>query len=495
MANYFRTYFDKSNTIIKNSFVNTSQNPVTELWYGSDFLGGSTGGTVSRYIFSFDVNKLRQLYINNDIPTGSTNVKHTLKMTSTGFFSTSKNVLGPNGRLRASQFELQLYRLTNGEWNEGSGYSFPGTIRNQQFDNETFPSNWFERQVGVNWTTPGAIAYDLYASSTLLISSVSSVTVSDTNRFVTSQYFKTGDENLEMDITDLVESYIRETVNNDGLILLYPESIEASASSLNRIFTKPFFSNPTVSFYEPYVETTWDTIIEDDRDLFFLDKTNKLYYYFYAGGILSDLDFKPSAVTITDWQGDIIDTLTGNSIIHRAKGIYEIQYSIPSLSGYPTDVIFSDTWKGIVFKGRKLDDKELDFKLIDESYYYKTQGILEPSRFSIDVRGIRNAEKLISGDKRFISVYTNELYSFRNKQILPSEIEYRIYVKEGRDQLNVIPYTKLNRGDCFFFFILDTSWLLPTEYFIEFRINQYGSQSVANDVYRFQIVNNLNFQF
>lgn len=494
MNNFFRTYFDKSNTLVKDSFVNTSQNPVTELWYGSNILSTSTGGTVTRYVFSFNVDTLREMYENNEIPTGAT-VKHTLNMISTGFFAHDKNVVTSNGRLKASQFELQLYRLTDGDWNEGSGYSFPGTARNQQFFNATFPSNWFEKQVGVNWSTPGAITYDLYASSTELIGNVSGVTLSNTDRFIVSQYFKTGAENLQMDITDEVEKYIRGDVTNNGLILLFPQSIEESASTFENVFSKSFFTNTTASFYVPYIETTWDTIIEDDRNLFFIDKDNKLYFYFYVGGILTDLDVKPSAVTITDWENNDIDVITGDSIIHIAKGVYEINYSISSSLDYPSDVVFSDTWQGIVYKGRQLENKELNFTLLDENIYYQNDRILEPSRFSIDIRGIKNTEKLISGDKRLITVYTNELYSFRNKQILPSEIEYRIFIKEGRDQLSIIPYTKMNRADCFFYFNLDTSWLLPRQYFLEFRINQYGSQSVNKDIYTFEIVNNLNFQF
>ena len=32
---YFRSYFEKNNTILKNSYVNTAKNPTTEIFYGS----------------------------------------------------------------------------------------------------------------------------------------------------------------------------------------------------------------------------------------------------------------------------------------------------------------------------------------------------------------------------------------------------------------------------------------------------------------------------
>ena len=41
-----RTYFDRNNTILYNSEINTGKNPVTELYYGGD--------SYSRFIFHFN---------------------------------------------------------------------------------------------------------------------------------------------------------------------------------------------------------------------------------------------------------------------------------------------------------------------------------------------------------------------------------------------------------------------------------------------------------
>jgi hypothetical protein len=45
-----KTYFDKNNTIVSNSNVNTGLNPVTELFYG----GNSGQEKYSRFLFHFD---------------------------------------------------------------------------------------------------------------------------------------------------------------------------------------------------------------------------------------------------------------------------------------------------------------------------------------------------------------------------------------------------------------------------------------------------------
>ena len=42
-----RTYFDRNNTIIYNSTLNTARNPVTELFYG----GNEVNRNYSRFLF------------------------------------------------------------------------------------------------------------------------------------------------------------------------------------------------------------------------------------------------------------------------------------------------------------------------------------------------------------------------------------------------------------------------------------------------------------
>ena len=54
-----RSYIDKNNTIISNSYVNTGRNPVIELNFGaSDLIVPNFGYT--RFIFDLDLSLLRQ---------------------------------------------------------------------------------------------------------------------------------------------------------------------------------------------------------------------------------------------------------------------------------------------------------------------------------------------------------------------------------------------------------------------------------------------------
>jgi len=81
-----RSYIDKNNTIISNSYVNTGRNPVIELNFGaSDFVVPNFGFT--RFLFDLDLDLLRSNITSGIISTGCTSaMTHVLKMTNTSSF-------------------------------------------------------------------------------------------------------------------------------------------------------------------------------------------------------------------------------------------------------------------------------------------------------------------------------------------------------------------------------------------------------------------------
>ena len=80
-----RSYFDKSNTLIYNSYTNTGRNPIVELFYGrADNVAVPLG--YSRYIFNIDLSSLINKINDNTISVncnGYTGLTHILRMTNT----------------------------------------------------------------------------------------------------------------------------------------------------------------------------------------------------------------------------------------------------------------------------------------------------------------------------------------------------------------------------------------------------------------------------
>jgi hypothetical protein len=110
----YRSYFNKSTTLLYNSYTNTARNPVVELFFGRLENVGVPYG-FSRYIFDLDLNNLQDKVQEGYISTGCTGfsgITHTLRMTNTSFFD--KDLLNDKtsqGRRRATSFDLILYRI------------------------------------------------------------------------------------------------------------------------------------------------------------------------------------------------------------------------------------------------------------------------------------------------------------------------------------------------------------------------------------------------
>ena len=151
-----RSYINKNNTIISNSYVNTGRNPVIELNFGaSDLIVPNYGYT--RFIFDLDLSLLRQNIASGVISTGCTSaMTHTLKMTNTSSFNLDLlNTSMPDGSMRATSFDLILFRIPPTDfnpdlpqyWDEGVGYDYTD-IGDDLGPNKEFsvrPSNYFQR--------------------------------------------------------------------------------------------------------------------------------------------------------------------------------------------------------------------------------------------------------------------------------------------------------------------------------------------------------------
>ena len=101
-----RSYIDKNNTIVSNSYVNTGRNPVIELNFGASDLV-VPNFSHSRLLFNLDLELLRSNIQSGVISTGCTSaMTHTLQMTNTSSFDNELlNTFMSNQRRRATSFD------------------------------------------------------------------------------------------------------------------------------------------------------------------------------------------------------------------------------------------------------------------------------------------------------------------------------------------------------------------------------------------------------
>ena len=481
------SYFSRNNTIIFNSFTNTGRNPVTELFYGNLATSQYPIG-YSRFIFDLDLTLLREKVFNGIISTGCTNNStHTLRMTNTSTFDIQLlNTFTSQGRRRATSFDLILFRIPwiNNDpslpqiWDEGVGYDFADLVyeySNLDKNFSTRPSNWYETTTLGVWQQPG-----IYSNINTGSTPYSGLTIIDT------QHFEFGDENISFNMTNEINNILNGSLTGvTGWGIAFKPQVEL-LGGLSETFEVQFFTRHTQTFYEPFLETTYNDLIEDDRNLFTLGKVNKLYLYLYEDGNPINLDSLPN-VDILDTSGNPIPGLTGLTTCQKTKGVYEV--IVPPLIGYKTPCTFSDKWTNLMYNGFPLPNVLNDFTLqpFKNTFTIGTNSV-DPKIYGFDYYGIKQDEKIFNTDIRKVGVIIKQAYT-TNKLLPKVSAYYRVYVREGQTEVQVQDWTSINRTPNEYYFIFDTRDKIPNEYYIDIKVESSGEVNTYKRQIKFQIVN------
>ncbi len=452
---YFRSYFEKNNTIIKNSQVNTAKNPTTEIFYGSSF---------SKFIFKVDFTDLKNLIDNSDkvITTGTT---HTLHLTNTIFGD--ETFLGAKrgtGKQRTNSFDLIVFKVSE-FWDEGLGFDYEDGGYDFTTGNETFderPSNWFNRTTLNQWSAEG-----IYTDNPVILETI---------------HFDNGNEDINVDITDYVNGIIVSGNTNHGLGLAFAVLYQDITPEIDQ--SVAFFSKYTQTFFEPYVETFFDDRIDDDRHNFIEKTEQNLYLYITKGTNFYNLDELPT-VDILDSTGTPIEGLTGLTSTLIKKGVYKITFGIDGIL-CDGKRFFFDKWKGLELDGVEIND--VTQKFIPKPYsslYTIGENQTELQRYVIQYFGIKQNEKIIRGEKRKV-VITFKSLDYPKVQIF-DEVFYRMFIKEGHTNVIVHDWTQVdvtNENS----FSLDTSIYIPREYYIEIKGKTHTEEIFYDEHIKFEIV-------
>jgi hypothetical protein len=493
-----KSYIDKNNTIISNSYVNTGRNPVIELNFGaSDFVVPNYGYT--RFIFDLDLSLLRENIASGVISTGcTTGMTHVLQMTNTSSFDNELlNSFMSNERRRATSFDLILFRIpkTSGDtgnpqsWDEGVGYDYSDFNLNQNspyggsnpltyVDSRAYstrPSNWYQTTTIFEWSQEG-----IYNNKNEGLINYSDLTI------IAQQHFEFGNEDLNMDMTDEINGILNGTITGvTGWGIAYLPQIE-NISGITESYSVAFFSRHTQTFYQPFLQTTYDDLIQDNRNQFLKNQINKLYLYVYQNGDLVNLDSDPT-VTILDQKGAEVPGMIGLTTCLRTKGVYEVV--VPNGFTGPTPCVYYDVWSGLVINGQSIPNVENQFVLQQYSAGIQIgSSSKEPQKFGFDFYGILQNEKILNSDIRKVGVTIKKAYTGQ-QMLLDISAFYRVYVKEGTTEVQVQDWTPINRTPNEYYFIFDMRDKIPNQYYVDIQVNSSGEKDTYKKELTFQIVN------
>lgn len=494
-----RSYIDKNNTIISNSYVNTGRNPVIELNFGaSDLIVPNFGYT--RFIFDLDLSLLEQNIASGVISTGCTSaMTHTLKMTNTSSFDNELlNTFMSNERRRATSFDLILWRIPKfsgntgnpQQWDEGVGYDYSDFNIAQNSANggispltyvdsraySTRPSNWYQTTTLSGWSQNGI--YDNRNQGAVKYSGLT---------IIATQHFELGNEDLNMDMTNEINGILNGSITGvTGWGISYLPQIE-NITGLTDSYSVAFFSRHTQTFYQPYLLTNYNDLIQDDRNQFLKNQENKLFLYIYQNGDLVNLDSDPF-VRIEDRNGDAVTGMGALTTCLKTKGVYEVV--VPNgFANFPTPCQFYDVWSGLTINGQSIPNVTNQFTLQQYSSGIQIGPVSkEPQIYGFDFYGILQNEKILNSDIRKVGVTIKKAYTGQ-QMLLDVSAFYRVYVTEGTTEVIVQDWTPVNRTPNEYYFIFDMRDKIPNQYYVDIQVNSSGEKNTYKRQLTFSIVN------
>jgi len=197
---------------------------------------------------------------------------------STSFYLKMYNV--KHSQTLPQNYNLQIF-ATSQSWDEGRGVDMDEYL-------DSGESNWMSASSTTAWSMTGGSAH------------------TSSGDLIYTQNMYIGNEDLDIDITDLVEYWIAETYDNYGLLIRMSGTLTGNSDSLSRSFaeisetfyTKKFSSRTSEFFFKrPIIEARWDSRTRDDRGNFYYssslapaeDNLNTLYLYNIVRGKLANI--------------------------------------------------------------------------------------------------------------------------------------------------------------------------------------------------------------
>jgi hypothetical protein len=325
-------------------------------------------------------------------------------------------------------FKLTVNPISQ-SWQEGDGLDLEN-FSDLTYNNEG--SNWLSASNAGGWTND--------AGNDLIGGSIITSSEDGTNDYLFEQTFETGLEDLEIDITSMVESWADSTLENYGALVKLSASYEGYHSSstgedtgsivhnpdgaTKSYYTKRFFARGTQYFFKkPVIEARWNDSVKDDRGNFFYssslapaeDNLNTLFLYNYVRGALTNIPaIGTGSVLVSLYsgsstpEGSKLVLYDGNTNItggHVSTGIYSCSVAITAATTPLTDLF--DVWH-------------------DDSTEYFT-GSIEPE--------VLSAAQTVSKPTYYLNI-TNLQSKYRSDQTA----RFNLYVREKNWEPNI--YTK-----------------------------------------------------
>jgi len=319
----------------------------------------------------------------------------------------------PHGQTLPKDYNLTVLALSR-SWEEGYGLDMEGY-------RDVDASNWINATTNVTWSAEGG---DFHSAPEY------------------TQAISDGTEDIEIDITTLVEQWLTGSKANYGLGIKLSASHEADARSF---YTKKFFARGSEFHYlKPKIEARWETGIQDDRGNFYAssslvpaaDNLNTLYIYNRVRGVLKDIPVETTDLKMSLYAGTTGPTgvaiASSGSVTKVATGIYASEIAIDTTASYLYDVWHSGATQYVT--GSRISVRSFAAESSADTGEHVSNIVNLKERYSQDESA---RMRLFIRDKNWNpTIYTVATTNIETKII--NEAYYKVYrITDGFD---VIPY-------------------------------------------------------
>ena len=320
-----RYYASKDNTIT-NAFEENLKTRATDANMGaSDILevfsiygqASSASAEASRVLIKFDctasTNSIQADRTAGDIPASG----------SVSFYLRLYNA--PHGQTLPKSYTMDVSAIS-GSWTEGTGLDM-------ELYKDKGSSNWVSSSDGNTWTTTGGDYF------------------TDTSSSFTAS-FDDGTEDIELDITPLVEQWLSSSnlgqKEDEGVGVRISSTYETATRSY---YTKKFFARGTEFFFKkPCIEARWNSSIKDSRGRFYYSSSlatpqeniQTIYLYNYFRGRLRNIPSIGSGPIYVNIYSGSSGVPTGTPITLVSDGVH-VSSDSPTFvtGGYVSTGIYS----------------------------------------------------------------------------------------------------------------------------------------------------------
>lgn len=205
-------------------------------------------------------------------------------------------------------FTLDIY-LNEDNWTEGNGLDM------ESYKDED-AANWTNRTVSSSWAFEGI------------------VDTSSEDDYLYSVDFDSGEEDLELDVTELIS----ERWNDGGMVSFVIAFSTDQTSGENNFYTKKFFARSSEFFFKrPVIEARDSRTSNDDRGKFYkaspfvTDNEQNIYLYNSIGGVRTNLNIVGD-LTVELFEDEAMTTppITTAVATNEKAGVYKAAVTVPS---------------------------------------------------------------------------------------------------------------------------------------------------------------------